>query len=141
MASLREDVGQLGQTKMNPNEAVPRTKLEPNMTLRILFTACGAVLFQALIALQAHAFVANAAKGEVIAKRWCATCHVVSPGQTTANSDVPSFSSLARNQELTPGQLTAFLSTPHPRMPDMSLTRGEIADIVAYIRSLAQNNM
>jgi mono/diheme cytochrome c family protein len=111
------------------------------MTSRIRFITYGAVLFQALLALPAHAFVADLAKGEAIAKHWCATCHLVSPGQTTANSDVPSFASIARKRELTSGELTAFLSSPHPRMPDMSLTRREIADIVAYIRSLDQKNM
>jgi hypothetical protein len=33
-------------------------------------------------------------------------------------------------------QLTAFLTDPHPKMPDMNLTRSEIADIVAYIGTL-----
>jgi len=28
------------------------------------------------------------------------------------------------------------LLTPHPRMPDMDLTRAEAADLVAYIASL-----
>jgi hypothetical protein len=32
--------------------------------------------------------------------------------------------------------LHAFLSTPHHRMPDYSLSRQEIADISAYILSL-----
>jgi hypothetical protein len=33
-------------------------------------------------------------------------------------------------------KLSSFLTDPHPKMPDMSLTRAEIADLVAYIRSL-----
>jgi hypothetical protein len=50
------------------------------MISQIRFIACGAVLFQALVAFPAHAFVADAARGEVIANRWCAACHLVSPG-------------------------------------------------------------
>jgi hypothetical protein len=39
----------------------------------------------------------------------------------------------------TPSALAAlegFLADPHPVMPDMSLTRQEIKDLVAYIGSL-----
>jgi mono/diheme cytochrome c family protein len=78
---------------------------------------------------------ADAAKGEIIAKRWCASCHLVSPEQKQAVADVPSFAAVAR-MKLPDGSLKAFLSDPHPRMPNMSLTRAEIEDIVAYIRSL-----
>jgi mono/diheme cytochrome c family protein len=49
------------------------------MTSRIRFITYGAVLLQALLASPAHAFVADLAKGEAIAKHRCATCHLVSP--------------------------------------------------------------
>ncbi len=99
--------------------------------------ACGAIAFLVLLATPVGAFAADTEKGEIIAKRWCATCHLVSPDQTTANSDVPSFASIA-HRKLSSEGLRVFLSNPHPRMPDMSLTRSEIADIVAYIRSLGR---
>jgi mono/diheme cytochrome c family protein len=99
----------------------------------IRLLACGALL---LLMSPAYAAVAaDPSKGEIIAKRWCATCHLVAADQKTANSDVPSFASLAKSK-LSSEALRDFLSNPHPRMPDMSLTRSEIADIVAYIRSL-----
>lgn len=88
----------------------------------------------ALMTLPAIAFAADAAKGEVIAKRWCAACHLVSPEQTHANPDAPSFSSIAHKKQAL--QLKTFLTDPHPKMPDMSLTRDEIADIIAYIGTL-----
>jgi len=79
-------------------------------------------------------FAADVAQGERIARRWCAACHVVSADQQRASADVPSFFDVARRRS---GQdLRAFLTDPHPRMPDMSLTREEIADLVAYIESL-----
>jgi hypothetical protein len=34
--------------------------------------------------------------------------------------------------------LAFFLLDPHPKMPDMALTRAEAADLAAYISSLAQ---
>ncbi len=91
--------------------------------------------FAALIATPLYALASDAAKGEIIAKRWCAACHLVSPEQTRAVPDVPSFAAIAR-MKLPAGSLKAFLSDPHPRMPNMNLTRSEIEDIVAYIRSL-----
>ncbi len=74
--------------------------------------------------------------GKVIAQRWCATCHVVAPGQKEASADVPSFFYVARHMDKR--DLTSFLADPHPKMPDMSLTRQEIDDLTAYIRALAQ---
>jgi mono/diheme cytochrome c family protein len=74
--------------------------------------------------------------GRQIAQRWCASCHLVTPQQTSASADVPSFQSIAQREDLTESLLTAFLSSSHPRMPDMSLSRREISDLVAYVRSL-----
>ncbi len=81
------------------------------------------------------ALAADPEQGLVIAKRWCAACHLVSPEQTRAVADVPSFAAVAR-MKLPADSLKAFLADPHPRMPNMDLTRSEIEDIVAYIRSL-----
>lgn len=80
----------------------------------------------------------DARKGETIAKRWCAECHVIAPGQTTGNPDVPSFSTIAANPERTPEQLAALLAAPekvHSRMQNLSLSRDEIADLIAYIKT------
>src|SRR5688572_14598476 len=83
----------------------------------------------------ADGFAADAANGERIARRWCAECHVVAPEQTSAKADVPSFASIAtRNGTSVP--LDKFLLNPHPKMPDMQLSRAAIADIVAYIGTL-----
>ena len=99
----------------------------------------GLFAFVGMAAMPIHAFAAaDAARGGVIAKRWCATCHQVSSDQKPVSSDVPSFISIAHQKRLTPDVLAAFLSTSHPRMPDMHLSRSEIADIVAYIRRLNQ---
>ena len=80
----------------------------------------------------------DAAHGRVIAKRWCAACHVVAPDQTSASVDAPPFADVAKRRR-DDKELSAFLADPHPKMPDMSLTRKEIDDIVAYIRSLDPN--
>jgi mono/diheme cytochrome c family protein len=95
----------------------------------------GAVAMFALAASSPGAFADDAARGEIIARRWCAACHVIAPDQALANSDAPTFASIARRRE-GPKKLKAFLSNPHPKMPDMNLSRSEIADIVAYIGRL-----
>ena len=78
----------------------------------------------------------NADTGGAIAERWCSSCHLVSPEQTSAVADVPSFMSIAQRSDSELDALEGFLADPHPPMPDMSLTRNEIRDLLAYIRSL-----
>jgi mono/diheme cytochrome c family protein len=78
---------------------------------------------------------ADVAQGEAIARQWCAACHIVAANQKQASADVAPFADVARRK--TDAQLSDFLTDPHPKMPDMSLSRQEIADLVAYIRSLA----
>ncbi len=90
----------------------------------------------ALASLSAEASLAgDAAKGGIIAKRWCASCHLVSSDQTTADADAPSFSDIAQRHP-DKKQIANFLVDPHPPMPDMHLSRKEIDDITTYIRSL-----
>jgi cytochrome c2 len=83
-----------------------------------------------------HAW-ADPANGERLARRWCASCHVVAPNQTQASADVPAFSAIARRSTFDRDKLAFFLLDPHPKMPDMSLTRNEASDLADYIASLA----
>ena len=79
----------------------------------------------------------DAAAGQRLARRWCSACHEV--GRAPVHNDVsPSFAAIARMPSTTSMSLNAFLSTPHNRMPDYSLTRQEIKDVSAYILSLKQ---
>jgi mono/diheme cytochrome c family protein len=77
---------------------------------------------------------ADAGNGLRIAQRWCAECHLVTPNQARAKADVMPFASVAGHK--TAQEIAAFLTDPHPKMPNMGLSRNEIADIVAYIKSL-----
>ncbi|MCC6981742.1 MAG: cytochrome c [Bauldia sp.] len=77
-----------------------------------------------------------ASEGGEIAARWCAPCHRVSADQPIANADVPGFAEIAARSADDYAWLATFLADPHPPMPDFSLTRQEIADLVAYIASL-----
>jgi mono/diheme cytochrome c family protein len=88
--------------------------------------------------LSSSAFAADPDHGADLAKRWCASCHVVTSEQKQASADVPSFASIARKPDFTPEKLAYFLLEPHPKMPNFPLSRIEAGDIAAYIGSLRQ---
>ena len=93
------------------------------------------LVFLVLAASTAERTLADAAKGSQLAQQWCASCHVT--GGTSARNlqqGPPSFSTIA--QARTADQLRVFLSHPHGAMPDLSLTRAEIDDLVSYIETL-----
>jgi len=46
---------------------------------------------------------------------------------------VPPFSEVAKTENFDAAKLALFLLAPHPRMPDMNLTRAEAADLAAFI--------
>jgi mono/diheme cytochrome c family protein len=79
---------------------------------------------------------ADAGHGSDLAKRWCASCHVVSADQARANADAPPFAPIARSPNFDAKRLAYFLLDPHPKMPDLPLSRTSAEDIVAYIDTL-----
>jgi mono/diheme cytochrome c family protein len=81
---------------------------------------------------------ADASHGRALARRWCATCHVVAARQQRPTGEAPPFATIAKRRDFNSTRLTNFLLDPHPKMPNMSLTRTEAADIVAYIATLAR---
>jgi mono/diheme cytochrome c family protein len=82
------------------------------------------------------AMAADPDHGAELAKRWCATCHLVDADQKQASADVPPFATIARKSDFTPEKVAFFLLDPHPKMPNFPLSRNEAADIAAYIGSL-----
>jgi mono/diheme cytochrome c family protein len=90
----------------------------------------------ALLACNA-AQAADAVHGEALARQWCAGCHTVGAAEAPTRDVPPSFASIARRPVATEDALRAWLNAPHPNMPDFELSRANIADLAAYIRSLA----
>ena len=86
--------------------------------------------------LASPAAAADADHGADLARRWCASCHLVAGEQKQADADVPSFASIAHRSDFTPEKVAFFLLDPHPKMPNFPLARTEAADIAAYIGSL-----
>lgn len=87
----------------------------------------------ALLTAVRPAAAADAEHGETLAQRWCRSCHVVSAEQARGSTQAPPFSEIARQPGFNAARLALFLLAPHPRMPDMNLTRSEAADLAAYI--------
>jgi hypothetical protein len=61
---------------------------------------------------------------------------VVSPEQQRASADVPPFATIARSPNFDTRHLAYFLLNPHPKMPDLPLSRAAADDIAAYIATL-----
>ncbi|NRP89975.1 Cytochrome c [Rhizobium lusitanum] len=79
---------------------------------------------------------ADRVNGQRIAERWCAECHVVASGQQHGSDRVPTFAQIGESKRFDGASLSAFLMDPHhSRMINLSLTRSEISDLVAYIKS------
>jgi mono/diheme cytochrome c family protein len=86
-----------------------------------------------LLAFTAEGEAADPARGGQLAETWCSGCHVVAPEQGQATDAVPTFARIGKSYD--DASLAAFLADPrHSRMVNLSLTRDEIADLVAYIR-------
>ena len=81
---------------------------------------------------------ADIANGKRLAERWCSVCHIVSPEQKAGTADAPPFPGISRQSGIDSARLALFLLEPHPKMPSISLTRAEAADIASYINSVAQ---
>lgn len=88
----------------------------------------------ALIPLTSSAlWAADVENGRTLVERWCASCHVVSGSQSKGTDMAPSFASIAERPDFSVDKLAFFLLDPHPKMPNMALSRGEAANISAYI--------
>ncbi len=94
---------------------------------------CGLLSIVAAAALPAPALAADAYHGGVLAQRWCAACHIVSAEQKSGTTQAPPFSAIAKMPRFDVNRLAYFLLEPHPKMPDMGLSRNDAADLAAYI--------
>lgn len=103
------------------------------MGLRTMFAYATAAILAAGSAAQA----ADAVHGKVLAERWCASCHLVAPAQQSASAAVPTFAEIARRPDFSAQRLAFFLLDPHPKMPNLALSRREAEDLAAYIATLS----
>ena len=97
-------------------------------------------------ALAATAWNATAQDGDVtagqaFAREACVTCHIVEPTHEPPRVVVigPKFQDIANTKGMTATALRVFLTTSHPKMPNLILTPEQIADVSAYILSLREH--
>jgi mono/diheme cytochrome c family protein len=130
---IRKAPGQWHRSDLSLNE------LEGPVTLKLRLVWCSVVV---ILAMPNPGHAADANNGARLALRWCEACHVVAPSQLRSSTDVaPPFATIASRPDFDAGQLALFLLEPHPKMPSMSLSRIEAADLAAYIKSLAKSPM
>ncbi|MES1149521.1 MAG: c-type cytochrome, partial [Bradyrhizobium guangdongense] len=76
-------------------------------------------------------------QGKALAEKLCTNCHLVgAASQEHANADVPSFHEIANREGLTAGAITGSIILPKHPMPQIPLTKSELADLAAYILTL-----
>lgn len=99
------------------------------------FVAC---LLSGVPLLAGPASAADATNGERIAARWCVSCHAIGREEPRVSTEAKPFVQIARTPEFNDRSLALFLLDPHPKMPDMGLSRAEAADLAAYIATLRE---
>lgn len=99
------------------------------MLLRTVIVGVAVLVSQAALA-------ADAAKGKIVAQRWCASCHVVAKDQSKGSVDAPTFAAISAGR--TVAQIKGALVTAHTQMPDMSLTREEVENLIVYLQTQAK---
>jgi mono/diheme cytochrome c family protein len=105
----------------------------PSHALLLAARLAGALATFAVLALTANAYAADVEHGQTLAKRWCAACHIVASDQTHGEDNAPPFATVAKIPGFGADAIARFLMNPHPKMPDMQLTRDEAEDLAAYI--------
>lgn len=82
---------------------------------------------------------ADARRGLELARSSCANCHFV-PGveQSKIVEGIPSFRVIANQPDQTAHRLRNILIQPHQPMPQLSLSRSEIADLIALLHTLRE---
>ena len=89
-------------------------------------------------AADALAAAGNAEAGRQFVMRSCSSCHAIEAAKT-ATDNAPPFSVVAKTNKDNPAWIRGWLMSPHPPMPNISLSRQQIDDIIAYLSSLPTN--
>lgn len=63
--------------------------------------------------------------GHDVVKRWCSSCHLVERGQKGPTTEATPFATIAKRPGFDAAKLAFFLLDPHPKMPNLQLTRSE----------------
>lgn len=91
-----------------------------------------------IVAAPQFAHAENAENGLRLSRALCVNCHSVEPGGAARQfvADVPSFMAIATKPGQSADRMQGYILTPHPPMPQVQLTKNELADIAAYVMTL-----
>lgn len=78
----------------------------------------------------------DAVLGRRLALQWCTGCHAVE-GAAKASDAAPPLQTIMGKGKADEQRLRSWLHDPHPPMQAMTLSRQQIEDVVAYLRSIA----
>lgn len=80
---------------------------------------------------------ASTAKGHSVAQAACAACHAIEPGRDSPHPKAPGFGSLEmRHTASLDGRVAQLTREGHYGMAPVSLTPGELSDLLSYMGSL-----
>ena len=98
-------------------------------------------VFVSLVISGGTALCQDIAAGGRVAQMQCTGCHEVGNRQKATPGIAPSFMDIAATKGMTQLSIEVFLSTPHEKMPNYTLTQKQIRDVASYIMSLRQSEM
>ncbi len=78
-------------------------------------------------------------RGAALIQKWCTSCHADAK-QRTLSDQAPSLEDLAHKNRSNPNWVKTWLTAPHPPMTGIDLTRTDITDIQAYLRTIASGS-
>jgi mono/diheme cytochrome c family protein len=103
--------------------------------MKIAVCFIGALAAIAAATVTFPAIAGDAGNGKKLAERWCQSCHAIAANQPMAVTEAPPFATIARKPGFDEAKVATFLLDPHPKMPDIGLSRDSAADLAAFIAS------
>lgn len=89
-------------------------------------------------AVEADTVAGSPARGGVFARRECSSCHTVRGDATSPKPGAPTFEDISRRYEdnRLDWELETITQVGHYSMPAKAMSKTDIADVTAYVRSL-----
>jgi mono/diheme cytochrome c family protein len=106
--------------------------------LRALAAAVSASLIAVPVLAQTTPDPQSVARGLALVTRNCSMCHAVGPVGDSPNPEAPHFRDLHQRYAVeTLGEaLAEGILVGHPQMPEFRFSGPEVADIIAYLKSI-----
>jgi mono/diheme cytochrome c family protein len=77
--------------------------------------------------------IGDSQAGFTYAKEVCANCHAIVSNETSPVPEAPAFDEIANRPGMSAEVLLEWMQTVHPTMPNITLEREDLIDVIAYI--------